>query len=153
MKCPLGISNLLPEISRLCHSIVSLYFFVLIPEEGFLISPCDSLALCIQMGISFLFSFAFHVSSFLSYLKGLLRLPFCLLAFLFLGDGFHQRLLYNDAGKDWRQEEKRMTEDEVVGWHYRLKGHEFEQTLRDGEGRERLACYSLRDHKESNMTE
>ena len=46
-----------------------------------------------------------------------------------------------------------MTEDEVVGWHYRLKGHEFEQTLRDGEGRERLACYSLRDHKESNMTE
>ena len=31
-----------------------------------------------------------------------------------------------DAGKDRRQEEKRMTEDEVVGWHYRLDGHEFE---------------------------
>ena len=56
------------EISSLSHSIVFLYFFALITEEGFLISPCYSLKLCIQMGISFLFSFAFHVSSFLSYL-------------------------------------------------------------------------------------
>ena len=32
-----------------------------------------------------------------------------------------------DAGKDWRQEEKGMTEDEMVGWHHRLNGHEFEQ--------------------------
>ena len=31
-----------------------------------------------------------------------------------------------DAGKDWRQEEKGMTEDEIVGWHHRLNGHEFE---------------------------
>ena len=31
-----------------------------------------------------------------------------------------------DAGKDWRQEEKGMTEDEMVGWHYQLNGHEFE---------------------------
>ena len=38
------------------------------------------------------------------------------------------------AGKDWRQEEKRMTKDEVVGRHHRLNGHEFEQTLGDGEG-------------------
>ena len=35
-----------------------------------------------------------------------------------------------DAGKDWRQEEKGTTEDEMVGWHYRLNWHEFEQTLR-----------------------
>ena len=35
----------------------------------------------------------------------------------------------SDAGKDWRQEEKRMTEDEMVGWHYWLNGHEFEQAL------------------------
>ena len=45
-----------------------LCFFALISEEGFLISPCYSLELCIQMGISLLFSFAFHFSYFLSYL-------------------------------------------------------------------------------------
>ena len=45
-----------------------MYFFALITEEGFLISPCYSLELCIQVGISFLFSFAFRFSSFLSYL-------------------------------------------------------------------------------------
>ena len=57
MKCSLGISNFLEEISSLSHSIVFLYFFALITEEGFLISPCYSLELCIQMGISLLFSF------------------------------------------------------------------------------------------------
>ena len=48
-----------------------------------------------------------------------------------------------DAGKDWRQEEKGMTEDEMVGWHHGLNGHEFEETLgvRDGQGG--LACCSL----------
>ena len=60
-------------------------FFALFTEEGFLISPCYSLELCIQMGISFLFSFAFHVSSFLCYLLGLLGQPFCYFGFLFLG--------------------------------------------------------------------
>ena len=64
MKCSLGISNFLEEISSLSHSIVFLYFFTLIAEEDFLISPCYSLELCIQMGISFPFSFAFHFSSF-----------------------------------------------------------------------------------------
>ena len=39
-----------------------------------------------------------------------------------------------DAEKDWGQEEKRATEDEMVGWHYRLNGHEFEQTQGDSEG-------------------
>ena len=43
-----------------------------------------------------------------------------------------------DAGKDWRQEEKGTTEDEMVGWHYWLNGHEFEQTLGDSEGKGRL---------------
>ena len=37
-----------------------------------------------------------------------------------------------DAGKDWGQEEKGTTEDEMIGWHYQLNGHEFEQTLGDG---------------------
>ena len=64
MKCSLGISNFLEEISSLSHSIVFLYFFALITKKDFLISPCYSLELCIQMGISFLFSFAFHFSSF-----------------------------------------------------------------------------------------
>ena len=45
MKCSLGISNFLEEISSLSHSIVYLYFFALITEEGFLISPCYSLEL------------------------------------------------------------------------------------------------------------
>ena len=39
-----------------------------------------------------------------------------------------------DAGKDWGWEEKGMTEDEMVGWHHRINGHEFQQTLGDGEG-------------------
>ena len=64
----LGISNFLEEISSLSHSIVFLYFFALITEKGLLISPCSYLELCIQMGISFLFSFAFSFSSFLIYL-------------------------------------------------------------------------------------
>ena len=47
-----------------------------------------------------------------------------------------------DAGKDWRQEEKGRTEDEMVGWHHQLNGHEFEQALGDGEGNGSLACCS-----------
>ena len=49
MKCSLGISDFLEEISGISHSIVFLYFFALIAEEGFLISPCYSLELCIQV--------------------------------------------------------------------------------------------------------
>ena len=49
MKCSLGISNYFEKISSLSHSIVFLYFFALITEEDFLISPCYSLELCIQM--------------------------------------------------------------------------------------------------------
>ena len=48
MKCSLGMSNFLEEISSLSHSVVSLYFFALITEEGFLISPCYSLELCFK---------------------------------------------------------------------------------------------------------
>ena len=54
MKFSLGISNFLEEISSLSHSVVFLYFFALITEEGFLISSCYCLELCIQMLISFL---------------------------------------------------------------------------------------------------
>ena len=47
-----------------------------------------------------------------------------------------------DAGKDWRQEEKGTTEDETVGWHHRLNGHEFEQTPGGSEGQGNLVCGS-----------
>ena len=47
-----------------------------------------------------------------------------------------------DAGKDWEQEEKGMTKDEMVGWHHLLDGHEFEQIPGDNEGQGRLACCS-----------
>ena len=47
-----------------------------------------------------------------------------------------------DAGKDQGQEEKRVNEDEKVGWHHQLNGHEFEQIQGDGEGKGSLACYS-----------
>ena len=49
-----------------------------------------------------------------------------------------------DAGKDWRQKEKRVAEDEMVGWHYRLSGLEFEQTPGDGEGQGSLVSCSSR---------
>src|SRR5574340_476870 len=62
MKCSFDISDFLEEIPSLSHSVVFLYFFALIAEEGFLISSCYSLELCIQMFISFLFSFAFRFS-------------------------------------------------------------------------------------------
>ena len=57
-----------------------------------------------------------------------------------------------DAGKDWRQEEKGTTEDEMVGWHHRLNGHEFEQALGAGDGQGSLVCCSTWDCKESDMT-
>ena len=53
-----------------------------------------------------------------------------------------------DVGKDWRQEEKGMTEDNMVGWHHRLNGHEFEQTPGNGEGPGSLACCSPWGYKE-----
>ena len=58
-----------------------------------------------------------------------------------------------DAGKDWRQKEKWITEDEIVEWHHWLSGHEFEQTLGDGEGQGSLACCSLWDCKKTDITE
>ena len=57
-----------------------------------------------------------------------------------------------DAGKDWRQEEKGMTEDETVGWHHRLHGYESEQAAGNGEGQGGLVCCSPWGHKESDTT-
>ena len=85
MTCSLGISDFLEEISSLSHSIVFLYFFALVTEEGFLISPCYSLELCIQNGISFLFSFAFHFPLFTAFCKASSDRHFAFLHFCFLG--------------------------------------------------------------------
>ena len=55
-----------------------------------------------------------------------------------------------DAGKDWRQEEKGLKEDEMVGWHHRLNGHDFEQALGVGEEQGSLAWCSSWGRKEQD---
>ena len=61
----------------------------------------------------------------------------------------HDSSLYND----WRQEEKEMTENEMVEWHHQHNGHKFEQTPGDSEGQISHACCSPRGHKEPDTTE
>ena len=58
-----------------------------------------------------------------------------------------------DAGKDWRQEEKGTTEDEMVGWHHGLNGYGFVWTLGVGDGQGGLACCSPWGSKELSKTE
>ena len=57
-----------------------------------------------------------------------------------------------DAGKDWRQTEKGVAEDKMVGWHHQLGEHEFEQTPGDSRGQRSLACCSPWGYKELDMT-
>ena len=59
----------------------------------------------------------------------------------------------SDAGRDWGQEEKGTTEDEMAGWHHRLNGRESEWIPGDGDGQRGLACCDSFGHKESDMTE
>ena len=58
-----------------------------------------------------------------------------------------------DAGKDWGQEERGMTEDELVGWHHQLNGHGFGWTLGVGDGQGGLVCCGSWGRKESDTTE
>ena len=58
-----------------------------------------------------------------------------------------------DAGKDWRQEEKGAAEDEMVGWHHQLNGHEFEKAPGVGDGQGSLTCCRPWDCKEWDMTD
>ena len=58
-----------------------------------------------------------------------------------------------DAGKDWRREVKGTTEDEMVGWHHWLDGHEFEQAQGVGDGQGSLVCCSPCGFRESGRTE
>ena len=85
MKCSLGISNFLEEISSLSHPIVFLYLFTMITDEGFLISPCYSLELCIQMGISFPFSLPLASLLFIAICKASSDNHFAFLHFFCLG--------------------------------------------------------------------
>ena len=59
----------------------------------------------------------------------------------------------SDAGRDWGQEDKGTTEDEMAGWHHRLNGHEFEWTPGVGDGQGGLACCDSWSLKELDMTE
>ena len=97
MKCSLGISNFLEEISSLSRSIVFLYFFALVTEEGFLISSHYSEFLNSTFRWVYLSFSPLPFASFLfsALCKGFLGQPFCLSAFLFLGDGLDNCLLYD----------------------------------------------------------
>ena len=90
MKYSFGISDFLKEISSLSHSIVFLYFFVLITEEGFLISPCYPLELCIQMGISFFPPLPFASLLFTAICKASSDKHFAFLHFFFFGKQCHE---------------------------------------------------------------
>ena len=59
----------------------------------------------------------------------------------------------SDVGKDWNQEEKGMSEDEMIGWHHWLNGCELEQALGVGDRQGNMACSSPWGHKESDTTE
>ena len=62
---------------------------------------------------------------------------------LWLSDGKSQLTgKDSDAGKDWRQKEKEVAEDEMMGWHHQLNGHEFEQALGVADEQQSLACCS-----------
>ena len=65
------------------------------------------------------------------------------------------RLIEKDpeAGKDCRQEEKGVTEDEMVGWNHRLSAHEFEQAPGDSRTQGGLVCWSSWGHKESGLSD
>ena len=87
-------------------------------------------------------------------LEGLMLEPKSSASILWLPDAKNWLIRKDpDAGKDWRQEEKGTTEDEMVGWHHRLERHGFEQALGVGDGQGSLACYSSWGPKELDMAE
>ena len=93
MQCFLGISNFLEDISSLSPSIVFLYFFALITEDGFLISPWYSLGLRIQMGLLLLFSFAFSLLFFSQLFVRPTQTVILLFFFISFGEHYRDKLL------------------------------------------------------------
>ena len=85
MKCSLGVSNVLEEISILSLSVVFLYFFALITEKGFFISPSYSLELCIQMVYLFFSPLLFASLLFTAICKGYSDSHFAFLHFFSMG--------------------------------------------------------------------
>ena len=94
IKSSLGISKFFEEIFSLYYSIVSFYFFALINEAGFLLSPYYSLELCIEMDIAFLFLLCLSLL-FSALFKKSSDNHFAFLHFFFLGDALVHCLLYN----------------------------------------------------------
>ena len=96
MKYLFGISDFLEEISSLSHSIFFLYFFVFMAEEGFLISPCYFLELCIQMGrYSFPFLFCLSLLFFSQLFVGPSQTTILPFYISFLAEDLDHCLLYN----------------------------------------------------------
>ena len=155
MKCSLGISNCLEVISSISHSVVFLYFFSLITEEGF-----ESFELWCWRRL-FRVPWTARRSSQSIHPKGnqswiiIGRTDAESEAPILWPHDAKKWLIGKDpdAGKDWRQEEKGMIEDEMVGWHHQLNGHEFEQASGIGDGQGSLECCSSWGCKESNTTE
>ena len=104
-----------------------------------------------QVCFCFLLTYIFFIFPFFFFLK---KVEGTLWVFLFLAIPHGIRLIRKDpnAGKDWRQE-KMTTEDEMIGWHLWLNGHECAQTPGDGEGLGSLVCCRPWGHKESDSTE
>ena len=95
-------------------------------------------------------SFSFITLYFLKEIHYFLLLLFSITSYLFYTISLKRK--DPDAGKDWRQE-KGMTEDETIGWHHQLIGHEFEQAPEVGEGQGSLACCSPWGCQQSDTTE
>ena len=95
MKCSLGISNFLEEISSLSHSIVFFCFFALITKEGFLISPCYCLNSAFKWVYLFFSLLPFTSLLFSTICKASSDNPIRLFAFLPLGDRFDHHILYS----------------------------------------------------------
>ena len=177
MKCSLGISNFLEDISRLSHSIVFLYYFankglssqsygfssrhvwmweleykeIWVPKNWcfwtvVLEKTLESSWTARRSNQSILKEISPEYS-----LEGLmLKLKLRSLGHLmWRTESFEKD---PDAGKDWRREEKEMSEDEMVGCHHRLDGHEFEQALEVGDGQGGLMCCSPWGLKESDSS-
>ena len=126
---------------------------------------------------SFFFHSSFYLFLFIKvYLRRLLRIPWTarrsnqsilkeispgcslegMMLKLYLGHLMQRVWLIgkdSDAGRDWGQEEKGMTEDEMAGWHHWLDGHEFEWTPGIGDGQGGLVCCDSWGRKESDTTE
>ena len=111
----------------------------------------DWIQLYLQWNI-YLKTYTIHFNYILSFIQSCFRyfISFIYLSYFLL---FHYFWKDSDAGRDWGQEEKGTTEDEMAGWHHWLDGPESEWTPGVGDGPEGLACCDSWGRKESDTTE